>query len=72
MNGNVEYQKDMLGAVAMHNLIVQKQELAKIRNLIASNEIAPLREYIESTIAQDKQSRQAAHRVVNQSLGGYF
>jgi tRNA-guanine family transglycosylase len=72
MRGEAEYKKDILGPVAMHNLIVQKRELAKIRELIHADGTAPLRDYIESTVARDKQIRQVAHRVVNQSLGGYF
>lgn len=72
MEGDAPYQKDKLGAVAMHNLIIQKQEMAKIRNCITQGEPEPLIEYIESTIAQDKPTREVAHRVVNHSLGGYF
>ena len=72
MRGDAEYQKDIYGAVAVHNLIIQKRELATIRDRIQAEGTAPLREYIESTVARDKQTRQVAHKVVNQSLGGYF
>ncbi|OAQ53955.1 tRNA-guanine transglycosylase [Natrinema mahii] len=68
---NAPYQKDRLGAVAMHNLIVQKREMAKIRDCISRSETEPLIQYIESTVAQDKPTREFAHRVVNHSLGGY-
>jgi 7-cyano-7-deazaguanine tRNA-ribosyltransferase len=70
--GAAPYQKDKLGAVAMHNLIIQKQEMARIRNCIEQNGTDSLIEYIESTVAQDKPTREVAHRVVNHSLGGYF
>lgn len=70
--GAAPYQKDKLGAVAMHNLIIQKQEMAQIRNCIKQGHTDALTEYIESTVAQDKPTREVAHRVVNHSLGGYF
>jgi len=69
---NVEYQKDKLGPVAMHNLIIHRREVGKIRECIQTGETGPLIEYIESEIAQDKRIRRYAHQVVNQSLGGYF
>jgi len=72
MRGNHEYQKDILGPVAMHNLIVQKRELAKLRNRIQAPGTAPLIDYIENSIGREKSIRQYAHQVVNQSLGGYF
>ncbi len=72
MNGDAPYQKDKLGAVAMHNLIIQKREMEKLRACIEQGETDPLIEYIESTVAQDKPTREFAHRVVNHSLGGYF
>jgi tRNA-guanine family transglycosylase len=72
MRGNHEYQKDILGPVAMHNLIVQKRELAELRNRIQAPGTAPLIDYIENSIGREKSIRQYAHQVVNQSLGGYF
>jgi tRNA-guanine family transglycosylase len=69
---DVEYQKDKLGPVAMHNLIVHRREVQEIRRCIQTGETGPLVEYIESSIAQDKRIRRYAHQVVNQSLGGYF
>jgi len=36
MKGDVEYQKDKLGAVAMHNLIIQKEEIKRIQSAIQS------------------------------------
>jgi len=72
MQGNAPYQKDMLGAVAMHNLIIQKQAIFEVRERVRRGETEPLIEYIESTVAQDKPTRDHAHRVVNHSLGGYF
>ena len=72
MRGNAEYQKDILGPVAMHNLIIQKRELADIRNRIQQDETDALIEYFEETFGRDKTMRRFAHQVVNQSLGGYF
>ena len=72
MNGNAEYQKDILGPVAMHNLIIQKQELAEIRQRIRQDGTEALVEYFEETFSRDKTMRRFAHQVVNQSLGGYF
>jgi tRNA-guanine family transglycosylase len=72
MRGNHQYQKDILGPAAMHNLIIQKRELAELRDRIHTPGTAPLVEYIENTIGRKKSIRQYAHQVVNQSLGGYF
>jgi len=72
MRGNAEYQKDILGPIAMHNLIMQKRELAKVRQCIRKEGTAALIDYFEETFQNDKTMRQYAHRVVNQSLGGYF
>lgn len=72
MRGDAEYQKDILGPVAMHNLIIQKRELNTIRNCIEQGETEPLIEYFEETFGEDKTMRRYAHQVVNQSLGGYF
>jgi tRNA-guanine family transglycosylase len=72
MNGNAEYQKDKLGPVAMHNLIVQKRELTDLRRRIEHGGTDALVEYFEETFSSDKTMRRFAHDVVNQSLGGYF
>ena len=72
MQGNAEYQKDILGPVAMHNLIIQKRELAKIRDRIQQDGTDAFIDYFEETFKEDKTMRQYAHKVVNQSLGGYF
>jgi tRNA-guanine family transglycosylase len=72
MRGNAEYRKDEMGAVAMHNLIIQKREVTRIRECIRSPGTDALIEYLESTLGQHKGMRQFAHRVVNESLGGYF
>jgi tRNA-guanine family transglycosylase len=72
MRGNTEYQKDILGPVAMHNLIIQKRELATLRSLIQTGEEQELIEYLEETFGQDKTMRQYAHQIVNETLGGYF
>jgi tRNA-guanine family transglycosylase len=72
MQGETEYQKDILGPVSMHNLIIQKQELMDIRSRIHENDTDALVNYLEETFGQDKIMRRYAHQVVNQSLGGYF
>jgi 7-cyano-7-deazaguanine tRNA-ribosyltransferase len=71
MKGNTKYEKDVAGPVAMHNLIVQKRELETIRNKIEQGQEA-LKEHIDDTIAREEATRRHAHRVVNESLGGYF
>ncbi|KTG11498.1 7-cyano-7-deazaguanine tRNA-ribosyltransferase [Haloprofundus marisrubri] len=72
MQGNARYQKDVLGPVAMHNLIIQKREVAKIRDCIRSPGTEALVDYLEHTLGDHKSLRRFTHRVVNESLGGYF
>jgi tRNA-guanine family transglycosylase len=72
MKGNAEYQKDVLGPVAMHNLIIQKRELTDLRERIDRDGTDALVAYFEETFSRDKTMRRFAHDVVNQSLGGYF
>ncbi|MFC6720295.1 tRNA-guanine transglycosylase [Halovenus amylolytica] len=72
MNGNAEYQKDISGAVAMHNLIITKNELQTIRQCIRADGTEALVDYFEDTFGGDKTMRRYAHQVVNKSLGGYF
>ncbi|XGI83052.1 tRNA-guanine transglycosylase [Halorutilales archaeon Cl-col2-1] len=71
MKGNTKYEKDIAGPIAVHNLIVQKRELERIRNKIEEGQDA-LRNYIDNNIAREESTRKHAHRVVNESLGGYF
>jgi hypothetical protein len=72
MKGNTKYQKDKLGPVAMHNLIIQKREVARVRKCIEEPGTDGLIEYLETELGTDKSMRKFAHRVVNDSLGGYF
>lgn len=72
MQGNAKYQKDILGPVAMHNLILQKRELQKIRRRIREEGADGMIEYLDETVARKNKTRKVAHRVVNESLGGYF
>jgi 7-cyano-7-deazaguanine tRNA-ribosyltransferase len=72
MQGNAQYQKDVLGPVAMHNLIIQKRELKQIRECIRHEGTDSLVRYLEETFSRDKTMRRFAHQVVNESLGGYF
>lgn len=72
MQGNAEYQKDKLGAVSMHNLIIQKREVKRIRETIRRPGTDAFIEYLEESLGREKSMQQHAHRVVNESLGGYF
>lgn len=72
MEGDAEYQKDKLGAVAMHNLIIQKEEIRRIQSAIRTPGNDALITYIEQSLGREKSMQQHAHRVVNESLGGYF
>lgn len=69
---DIEYQKDKLGPVAMHNLIIHMREVREIRACIQTGETGPLIDYIESNVARNKRIRRYAHQVVNDALGGYF
>lgn len=72
MKGNATYEKDILGPVAMHNLILQKRELSKIRRRIREDGTQGMIDYIDATVGRKDRTRRAAHRVVNEGLGGYF
>lgn len=72
MKGNAEFQKDILGPVAVHNLILQKRELQEIRRRIREEGTDGMIEYLDETVARKDRTRKVAHRVVNESLGGYF
>lgn len=72
MQGNHKYQKNILGAVAMHNLIIHKREVRKLRRRIKQNGTEPLIDYLDETVGRSEPIRKQTHRVVNQSLGGYF
>lgn len=72
MRGNTEYQKDILGAVAMHNLIIQMEEMRRIREIIQAGEREELVRYIDELGRESRRLRDYSHKVVNESLGGYF
>ncbi len=72
MQGNAKYQKDILGPVAMHNLINHKQEIKKIRSNIKKEGTQALIGYLDKTVGRNDATRRQTHRVVNESLGGYF
>lgn len=72
MKGNTKYQKDVLGPVAMHNIIMEKNELTEIRRRIQHSDTDGLIEYLEETFSHDQAMRRFSHKVVNESLGGYF
>ncbi|MEZ3142747.1 tRNA-guanine transglycosylase [Halobaculum sp. MBLA0143] len=72
MRGDAEYKKDVLGPVAVHNLIVQKRDVAALRETVASGETGQVIQYLEDTLGHHETMRKHAHAVVNRSLGGYF
>lgn len=72
MNGDTEFRKDQMGPVAVHNMYIQQIELQRIRECIRRDGTQPLIKYIENTVGRIDKTRQFAHQVVNQSLGGYF
>lgn len=72
MNGNAQYRKDQMGPAAVHNLYIQMTELKEIRERIQLDGTDGLIDYIENTIGRNSSTRKHAHRVVNESLGGYF
>jgi tRNA-guanine family transglycosylase len=71
MQGDAQYRKDRMGPVAVHNLIVYKEEIADLRNRIESGTDAVI-EYIDETVGRDPKTQKYAHDVVNEALGGYF
>lgn len=72
MRGNSEYRKDQMGPAAVHNQYVQAKELERIRDAIKEDGSQGLIDYIDETIGRNVRTRRHAHRVVNESLGGYF
>jgi tRNA-guanine family transglycosylase len=72
MRGNAEYRKDQMGPAAVHNQVVQAREIERIRNAIQSDGTDAMIDYIESTVGRNPRMRSYAHRIVNESLGGYF
>ncbi|NUB91144.1 tRNA-guanine transglycosylase [Haloterrigena sp. SYSU A121-1] len=72
MQGNTEYQKDVLGPVAMHNLIIHRQEVRELRKRIKQHGTEPLIDYLDETVGRNDSIRKQTHRVVNEALGGYF
>lgn len=71
MQGDAQYRKDRMGPVAVHNLIVYKEEITDLRNRIESGTDAVI-EYIDETVGRDPKTQKYAHDVVNETLGGYF
>ncbi len=72
MRGDAEYQKDILGPVAVHNLILQQQFVKRLRRSIAEGNREQLRTFLENAYQDRPQSRKFAYRVINQTLGSYF
>lgn len=72
MQGNAKYRKDIMGPVAVHNYLVQHRAVEQIRELIKQGRTDPLIDYIDETVGREESTRKHAHRVVNESLGGYF
>jgi len=72
MQGDAKYRKDTMGPVAVHNYLVQQRAVERIRELIHQGKTDPLIDYIDETVGREDSTRKHAHRVVNESLGGYF
>jgi len=72
MQGDAKYRKDIMGPVAVHNYLVQQRAVERIRELIHQGRTDPLIDYIDETVGREDSTRKHAHRVVNESLGGYF
>jgi len=71
MQGDAEYQKDVSGSLAIHNLELINRELKQTRAAIAGGEDA-FAEYLEELYSDRKDLRRHAFDVINRSLGGVF
>lgn len=71
MQGDAKYRKDRMGPVAMHNLVVYKEAIERLRDRIRSGRDEVV-QFIENTLGRDPHTRRHAHYVVNETLGGYF
>ncbi|MFB6158667.1 MAG: tRNA-guanine transglycosylase [Candidatus Nanohalobium sp.] len=71
MQGEAEYQKDIYGPVAIHNMEVQKREIEALKDSIREGEDA-LRLHIEKTLGEKDGLKRFAYRAVNRSLEEYF
>lgn len=56
----------------MHNLITQKREVKRLRKSIEQSGTEGIVDYLESELGPEKSMRMFVHRIVNESLGGYF
>ena len=72
MRGNAEYQKDVLGPVAVHNLAVQQRELKRLRELIASGDRGQLATYLEDAVKDQKGFRKFVYQLINERIQPYF
>lgn len=72
MRGNTEYRKDQMGPAAVHNHVIQAREVSRIREAIQEDGTQAMIDYIDNTVGRNARTRQYAHRIVNESLGGYF
>lgn len=69
--GPTTYRKDRDGAVAIHNLIHQQQEVEEIRNRIARPEEEPLISYILGEF-DTASGKKYAHRAINTGIKSHF
>ncbi|WP_372478929.1 tRNA-guanine transglycosylase [Halomicrobium sp. HM KBTZ05] len=72
IRGDVEYDKDRIGPLAVHNQYVQQRELVNIRDAIEQPGTDGLVQYIEDSVGRNRRLRRQAHQVVEEHLGGYF
>lgn len=72
MEGDAEYQKDILGPVAIHNLATQQADISRLRSAIRTGERDALVAYLEEHYGGNDRLRRFAYRVINMSLDEYF
>lgn len=72
MQGNAQYQKDILGPVAVHNLIIQQQELDSMTEVIIDSDEESFKRYLEDTYADHMTLRRFAYETINRTHSPFF
>ena len=72
MDGNETYQKDILGPVAVHNLIVQQNELAEMRRQINKQGKDAFVDYLEAAYRDQPDRRKYAYRLIENRFKSYL
>jgi tRNA-guanine family transglycosylase len=71
MRGNAEYQKDISGTIAIHNLELINRELQRTREALSQGDDA-LSTYLEDLYSDRQGLRKHAFRVINDTLEQFF